>query len=276
MKNIIILLSLSLAIICGLSSCDDNNDFVYKSLDNIYFNFADTASSKISYTFAYTPGLTKDTVFIPVKISGKRVSFSRRFQIEVVDSSTTAKPDIHYQPFAAEYEMPTDSGTVNVPVIIYNIDPLLDDSTVVLNFTLKATSDFQINYPDQITGRISFSNRLEQPLWWIYWMGQLGLYSRVKHQLFLISSGTTILPDMSKSDAYLQVPKALFHLDMYKSFLADPFKWVQKHTDYILSEKTDGNYDFYLKESPEKVTVLKWDRSSDSYHFIDEKGQLIS
>ncbi len=276
MKNIIILLLFSLTIISGMSSCKGNDDFLYESQDNIYFNFADSASSKISFTFAYTPTITQDTIFVPVKISGKKSPYDRTFKIEVIDSLTTAQSNIHYKPFTDKYIMPADSGMINVPIIIYNTDPILNDSTVILSFSLKSTDDFQINFPDKITGSISFSNRLEQPSWWIYWMGELGPYSRVKHQLFLISSGTTTLPDMSKSDAYLLTPEALFHLSVYKSFLADPFTWVSKNTDYVLSKKANGNYDFYLKDSPEKVIPLVWDQSSNTYHFIDEKGQLIS
>lgn len=272
MKNLII--SFIIAVIIG--SCSKEPDFLYDSLDSVYFNFEDTTSSRITYTFAYEPGLAEDTIYLPVKISGKRVPFARSFRIAVVDSATTASPSLHYEAFKESYEIPADSGTLSLPVIIYNKDPQLDISTVTLAFSLIASDDFLVEFPDKISGRISFSNRLEQPGWWIYWMSSLGLYSRVKHQLFLISSGTIEMPDMSKPDAYLQVPKALFHIDQYKAFLNNPFTWVQQHTEYALTEKANGDYDFYLKEAPGKIITLKWNQGSNTYYFIDENGQIIS
>lgn len=272
MKNLIIPFIIAITI----SSCSKEPDFLYDSHDSVYFNFEDTASSRIIYTFAYEPGRVEDTIYLPVKISGKRVSFARNFKIVVVDSATTASPSLHYEAFKESYGIPADSGTLQLPVIIYNKDPELDVSTVTLAFTLITSDDFLVDFPDKITGRISFSNRLEQPGWWIYWMSSLGSYSRIKHQLFLISSGTIDMPDMSKPDAYLQVPKALFHIDQYKAFLNNPFTWVQQHPEYTLTEKSNGNYDFYLKDTPEKVIILQWNQGSNTYYFIDENGQIIS
>lgn len=272
MKNPIIILITAILI----ASCSKDPGMLYEANDSVYLNFEDTADSKIVYTFAYDPGLAEDTIYLPVKISGKRVPFARNFKIAVVDSATTASSPLHFEAFRESYEIPADSGTLSLPVVIYNKDPQLDVSTVTLAFMLVASDDFQVDFPHLISGKISFSNRLEQPGWWIYWMSSLGLYSRVKHQLFLISSGTIEMPDMSKPDAYLQVPKALFHIDQYKAFLNDPFTWVVQHPEYALTEKANGDYDFYLKETPEKTTLLKWNQGTNSYYFIDENGQIIS
>ena len=171
--------------------------------------------------------------------------------------------------------MPADSGTISVPVVIYNKDPELEESTVSLAFTLIPTTDFEVNLIDMVYGKISFSNRLEQPEWWIYWMSSLGLYSRTKHQLFLIATGTNDMPNMSEPDAYLRVPEALYHIAQYTAFISDPFSWVEEHPEYALTEEGNGNYDFYLKATPEKVILLKKDTASGSYHFIDENGQSI-
>ena len=273
MKNLIICILLVSAL--GLASCSDNPEFLYDSPDNIYFNFKDTASSSITFSFAYTPEKVADTIFVPVKISGIISNQDRYFKLAVVDTATTAEQDLHYEAFKDSYVMPADSGTISVPVIIYNKDPELEESTVSLAFTLIPTTDFEVTMIDVIDGKISFSNRLEQPGWWIYWMSSLGLYSRTKHQLFLISAGTNDMPDMSEPDAYLRVPEALYHIARYTAFISDPFSWVEEHPEYALTEKENGDYDFYLKAAPEKVILLKKDMASGSYHFIDEKGQSI-
>lgn len=262
-------------IVMGVSSCGENPDFVYHSQDNIYLDYEDTTARMISYSFAYTPEKVEDTIYIPVKISGKIETYDRSFKLVVLDTATTAEPALHYEPFKDAYTMPADSGTVRVPVVIYNKDPELADKTVSLAFALVATEDFKIDFPHLNYAKISFSNRLEQPNWWMFWMGQLGLYSRVKHQLFLISTGTNDMPVMSEPDAYLRVPEALYHISQYTAFVFDPFSWVEDHPEYTLTETENGDYEFYLKETPEKVILLKKDEGTGSYHFIDENGQSI-
>lgn len=262
-------------IVAGVSSCGENPDFVYHSQDNIYLDYEDTTARIISYSFAYTPEKVEDTIFVPVKISGKIETYDRSFKLLVLDTATTAEPVLHYEPFKDAYTIPADSGAVQVPVVIYNKDPELADKTVSLAFALEATNDFQIDFPHLNYAKISFSNRLEEPTWWMFWMGQLGLYSRVKHQLFLISTGTNDMPVMSEPDAYLRVPEALYHISKYTAFVADPFGWVEDHPEYALTETGSGDYEFYLKETPEKLILLKKDEGTGSYHFIDENGQSI-
>lgn len=274
LKNNLFLISIVAALLSV--SCQENEAYLYQSPDNIYFNFKDTASSRIVYSFAYTPDIAEDTIFVPIRISGERVKYARKFKVVPVAGETTAQPEKHYRALDEYYEIPADSGKITLPVIIYNKDPEMDDSTFVLTLALAPTPDFQVNLSYIPRARISFSNRLESPGWWMYWMADLGLYSRVKHQLFLISSGTTELADMSDPNAYLQIPKTLFHISQYKAFLGDPFGWVKKHGDYSLTEVAGGDYHFYLKSAPEKVTLLKKDAASGIYWFMDEKGQIIS
>lgn len=272
-NNLFIIFGLVVFLLCA---CQENDNYLYDSPDNIYFNFKDTANSRITYSFAYTPDIVQDTVLVPVRISGNRVGWSRQFKLQIVSDETTAQAEKHYKPLDDFYEIASDSGTYEVPVIVYNKDPEMDDSTFMITLTLQPTPDFQVNLTYIPKVRISFSNRLEEPNWWKSWMSSLGTYSRVKHQLFLIASGTTELADMrGDPNAYLQIPKTLFHLDQFKVFLNDPFAWVRKNEEYSLTESGSEEYHFYLKSAPEKVTLLKKDPASGVYRFIDENGQFI-
>ncbi len=273
MKKLILYSILISAI--GASSCAENPDFVYQSEDNIYLAYEDTTARNISFSFAYTPEKVEDTIFVPVKISGKIEAYDREFKLVVLGEESSAEAGLHYEPFSEFYTMPADSGTIQVPVVIYNKDPELAEKTVSLAFALQATTDFQVNFPDLNEARISFSNRLEQPAWWMFWMGQLGMYSRVKHQLFLICTGTNDMPIMSLPDAYLRVPEALYHLAQYAAFINDPFSWVEDHSEYMLEETSAGDYEFYLADTPEKIILLKKNEATGSYRFIDENGQSI-
>jgi hypothetical protein len=267
-----------------LFGCKKDTQLVYDSKDGIYLNYKDKDgnqdTSALTYSFAYNPTLAKDTIWVPVIISGKRVNHDRKFILNIVDSITTAKPALHYEALKPFYIVPADSGKVRVPIVIKNTDPALADTTVRLAFRVAGGEDFGSSLPLLIRTRVlNFSARLEQPGWWIYWQGQLGQYTRIKHQLFLISSGTIDLVDMSKPNAYLQIPRTLYYLDNTRNFVNDPFSWVSRNTSkgYVLTPSSDGSkdYNFYNSSAPEKKFILKYYAAVDRYFFVDEKGNQV-
>jgi hypothetical protein len=97
-----------------LFGCKKETLQVYDSKDNIYLNYKDKDgnqdTSALTYSFAYNPSLSKDTVWVPVIISGQRVNHDRKFALTVVDSTTTANVDLHYELLKPFYIMPADSG----------------------------------------------------------------------------------------------------------------------------------------------------------------------
>lgn len=268
-----------------LFGCKKDAKLVYNSKDNIYLNYKDKDgnpdTSALTFSFAYNPTLSKDTIWVPVIISGLRVNHDRQFVLSVVDSNTTAKVGVHYQALKPFYIMPADSGTIKVPVIIENTDPALANSSVNLALRVSGGTDFGSLLPVELRSKsIYYSARLEKPSWWIYWQGQLGDYSRVKHQLFLISSGTIDLVDLSQPNAYLQIPRTLYYIDNTRTFINDPFTWVSRHPEkgYVLTKRTDGtmDYDFYSSASPDKKFYLKYYAQVSGYFFVDENGKQIT
>jgi hypothetical protein len=281
MKRCICYVLLATGMILG---CKKDSQMMYSSGDNIYLNYKDKDGQQdtaaLTYSFAYHPTLTKDTVWVPVIISGARDNHNREFSLEVVDSTTTALAGTHYEALKASYIMPADSGKVLVPVIIKNTDPQLEEKSVNLTIRVSGGKDFNSALPATVRTRsIYFSARLEKPDWWMYWQGQLGEYNRVKHQLFLISSGTTDLVNMSKPDAFLQIPRTLYYIDNTRIFTSDPFAWVKRYPEkgYVITQRTDGtkDYDFYSASSPEKKFYLKYYVLVDRYFFVDELGGQI-
>jgi hypothetical protein len=267
-----------------LLGCKKDPEMLYGSGDNIYLNYKTQEglqdTTALTYSFAYNPTLSKDTIWVPVIISGTRVNHDRAFSLEVVDSTTTAVSGTHYEPLQPSYVMPADSGEVRVPVVIKNSDPQLAEKTVILTLRVSGGKDFSSFLPENVRTRsIFFSARLEKPEWWIYWQGQLGEYNRVKHQLFLISSGTKDLVNMSKPNAFLEIPRALYYIDNVKIFTTDPFAWVKRYPEkgYVITRRTDGSkdYDFYSSASPEKKFYLKYYELVDRYFFVDENGGQV-
>jgi hypothetical protein len=273
MKHRILIFLLACSV---MLACKKDEKFLYDvEIDNIYLDYQD--EEQLTYSFAYTPGLPKDTIWVPVKISGKRVSRERKFQIQATDTGTTAKPDVHYEALKPFYVMPADSGMVRVPIILLNA-PGLDSQSVKLTFQVVGGEDFDNKLPKKTrTKSLLFSNRLEIPSWWMLWVGELGPYSRVKHQLFLISSGTR---DLLPQSEFMEIPRSLFYISNTRSLLKFPFSWVDTHPElgYVLTERTDGSgdYDLYQKDAPASKFHLKYFSAADTYIFLDENGNQIT
>ena len=264
--------------------CKKDVDFAYDSPDNIYLNYLNSDGTQdtlpVTYSFAYRPGLAKDTLWVPVKIAGKRVSHDRRFSIAVVPTLSNAQPNLHYEPLKSEYIMPADSGTLKVPIVIKNIDPELSDKSVALTINTVATADFGEQLPLTIRRRtLIFSNRLEEPSWWKYWQGNLGgPYSRVVHQLFLITGGKDLV-NPTGPNAYMEIPRTLYYVENLRNLVTDPFTWVTRNPEkgYVLTKRTDGteDYDFYNVNSPTIKFAVKFYPQVNKHFFVNEKGAQI-
>lgn len=267
-----------------LFACKKNDIYQYKSpVDNIYLNYLDEDGNPdttgLTYSFATKPGLASDTIWVPVSIAGQRVPMDRKFVMTIVDTASNAKVNQHYEPLKSSYTIPADSGKTLVPLIIKNIDPALASSSVNLTIRLVEGGDFQGALPISIRSkRITYSNRLEQPSWWIFWQGQLGPYSRTTHRLFLISGGQD-LTNPSAPNGYLGIPRTLYYLENAKNFTRDPFTWVTRNPEkgYMLTKRTDGtqDYDFYHVDSPTIKTHVKFFPQVNGYFFMNENGNQI-
>lgn len=266
-----------------LSACKKSNITTYESTDNIYLNYYDKDgvfdTSAVSYSFSSSPGLAKDTIWVPVVVSGKRENRDRQFILSIVDTATTAVKDKHYEPLKSFYTMPADSGKIKVPLIIKNIDEDLTSKSVTLTFRLTGNADFKQDLPVKLrTKKLIFSNRLEKPSWWMYWQGQLGEYSRVTHQLFLISGGKDLV-NPTLPTAYLEIPRTLYYLENVRLFVKDPFTWISRNPEkgYVLTKRTDGtqDYDFYNTASPEIKFYVKFFPQVNGYFFMNEAGKQI-
>lgn len=269
MTKLILPLILMLVLV---ASCKKAEELRYSSSDNIYFDFDATTKDRdsIVYTFAYDPGKATDTVWLPVRLSGQRVARARTFKVQPIAAGTTALPGVHYEALKESYSMPADSGTFALPIVMYNKDPKLSNQSVALRLALVETTDFGLALTGLTTAKVVFSSKLEKPEWWEMWLGSY--YSQVKHELFLISSGT-IHMTMSGLDA----PKNLYHVGRLNSFLNNPFGWVQENSGkgYVLEQKGTNAYDFYNSSNPAKKFELRLNTQSGRYFFMDENGKEV-
>ena len=262
-----------------LTACSKQQDLVYQQPDNIYFDFTNevknTRVDSFFFSFALFPDKTTDTMFLPVRISGKRASTDRWFKIKVVDSATTAVAGLHYKALDTAYKMPADSGNAMVPVILYGTDTSLLKRSVTIKLKIVASNDLLNTFPTMDTARIIFSNRLEQPAWWMVWIGELGEYSRVKYELFIRTSGTTELP-MDQSD-WQSTPKTLYFIRRFRAFLIDPIQRAADYEEqgYAIAKDDAGNYYFYNKGNVAQKYLLEYNAADGKYYFHDENGNRI-
>lgn len=262
-----------------LSACKKAIELTYQSPDNVYFDFTDPKDERkrpdsISYSFALFPERSSDTILLPVRISGLRKSVNRTFKLSVIDSATTAIAGTHYKALEATYTIPADSGAVKVPIIIYSTDPALTAKSVRMKFRLVASADFAVSTVEFDTAKVIFSNRLEQPAWWNTWASELGAYSRVKHELFIRTAGTTELPVVFSAET---LPKTLYHTRRFRSFLNNPVEWVAANPQdgYTVESIGGGNYNFFSIANPEKKYLLELNPADNKYYFRDENGNRI-
>lgn len=259
-----------LIILLAGAACKKTPDFLFKApLQNVYFD--NNPEDSVVYTFAYKPDLGRDTVFLPVKLAGLRAGDQRQFGVIVVDSNTTARAGTHYEPFREWYTLPADSGIFRLPVIFFNTDPLLQTQSVKLTLKLKPGTGLDTAINTRIKTKLILSAKLEQPDWWNTW--PLGSYSRTKHELFIIATGVTF---MTKDG--LDAPRNLFLVGRLNVMIADPFAWVKNNPDkgYVLTQRTDGNYDFYATTNPARTILVRKDASSGRFYFVDENGLDIN
>ena len=259
-----------------LVSCDKAELATYDHPANLYFDLSDNGNPEVDrrdsivYTFAYDMTKARDTVFIPVRLSGIRESRNRQYQVAVEQDSSTALAGIHYEALQPSYPLAADSGMAFLPLVIYNTADL-EENAVTLILKLQPSADFGIENPSLIRAKVVVSARLEQPQWWSMW---LGAYSRTKHQLFLLVTGQTEL-SMDGLDA----PKNLYFAQMLTMMLNNPFGWVQDNPEkgYVLAPVETGStdrYHFYHELNPGRTILLRRN-AGGMYYFIDENGEEV-
>ncbi|WP_343671088.1 DUF4843 domain-containing protein [Chitinophaga sp.] len=270
MKRIYIILLMAL-----LPACKKAAELHFDHAANIHFDLSGGDKDSIVYTFAYTPTLSQDTIWLPVQLAGIQENQDRTYSAYVETDSSTAQAGVHYEPLKPGYTLRADTGRASIPVIIYNVADLENES-VSLMIKLKATSDLGIGIPTADDGsnllkaKIVFSAMLEKPNWWNMWLGSY--YSRTKHQLFLIVTGVTTL-----TTAGLDAPRNLYLVNLLTTMLNDPFKWVANNPKkgYVL-EASGNDYYFYNTENPARKILLRKNAAAGKYYFIDENGEEVN
>ena len=281
MKKIIFL---SLIIGVLLSSCQKAVEMKYVGVTNIVFGVSTDTLTPIVYSFLEHPNVKDvDTIYVPVRIQGNRASYDRKVNISVVKDSTTAIEGTHYVPLKAEYIMPADSGSIQIPVIIKKGDNKLNLSTIKLALRLIPNEFFGLNTAYQYTS-ITFSNTLKKPVWWTFWQSNLPKFSVTAYSLVTKVTGRTAFATSYANDPLLYI--SIYAMTsvwgpFFSSTLPDVQSlttWVSNHPGWVLTKHTtDNDYDLYQSSDP--TTKFRYglvSSGSTIYGVYDEKGLVVT
>jgi hypothetical protein len=271
-----------------LLGCQKAEEMKYVGETCIVFGTTSDTLKPIVYSFLEHPESNgTDTILVPARIMGNRASFARTFRVTVISAKTTAVAGTHYVPLNPEYTMPADSGLIYLPVIVKNSDPALSLNPVKLALLIEANEYFGSN-PKMQSAIITFSNTINEPSWWQYWMtsqSSFPKFSVTAYSLVTMVTGRNKFETTSSGDIslfYISIYSMLYvWTPFYNASVSGPAalsSWIENHPGWILTKhSSDEYYDFYRTDSPSvKFKYGPVSSGSSVYGFFDENGKIVS
>lgn len=168
-------------------SCTQDESFSFRGASGISFERASyrLAMGSLPYSVA-------DTVIrIPLTAVGSASTSPRSYRLKVIDTVTTAKAGVHFQPFSTERILPAGatSDTLRINILRRNLN---EDSLYVLTVGISEKTELPPIIAELSKMQLVFDNRLDMPTWWpelAYWLGE---YDKKKYQKFIEWNGSPV------------------------------------------------------------------------------------
>ncbi|MGE8342569.1 MAG: DUF4843 domain-containing protein [Flavobacterium sp.] len=236
MKKILIL-SILLFSLFGLTSCDKEEIETYKATNNIYFPLAVFPAynnapliDSTGFSFSFDKATITGRIYsIPVQVQGTVSDVDRQIKVSV-DPSSTAVLGTHFS-LPENIVLHAGREKDSIPVIVHRTLDLKDKAvTLVLN--LEENEFFTVNMKDRITNvltqkkihytrfKLTFTDKLTQPISWQ--PGTFGVFTAKK--LFLMCDLMNLEPEMFNLPTTapgLSIPEVLYYGSFMKRYLAD-------------------------------------------------------
>lgn len=228
MKRIIIYI----AFIGLLSACKkDEISNAFDAAPAVYFIYdilRPVNIDSISYTFVEkNSSVLEDTLWLPVRISGKTTGRDRSINLVADNEGTTAIKDQHYK--LLNNIMPKDSFDTRLAVVLLR-DASLLNSSVVLNLRLQPSEDFPALMKDTVMGdgryygrnkvKIIFTDRLlKADNWDSYLVTFFGAYSNVKFRFITGVLGVSTFSTTGSNP--VNFPKMQFYQNTVRNALQE-------------------------------------------------------
>ena len=142
-------------------SCTQDESFSFRGASGISFERASyrLAMGSLPYSVA-------DTVIrIPLTAVGSASTSPRSYRLKVIDTVTTAKAGVHFQPFSTERILSAGatSDTLRINILRRNLN---EDSLYVLTVGISEKTELPPIIAELSKMQLVFDNRLDMPIWW--------------------------------------------------------------------------------------------------------------
>lgn len=236
MKKILIL-SITLLSLLGLTSCDKEEIEVYKDTNNIYFPLAVFPAynngpliDSTGFSFSFDKASITERVYrIPIRVQGTVSDIDRKIKVSV-DTLSTAVLGTHFS-LPENIVLHAGKEIDSIPVTVHRALDLKDKSvTLVLN--LEGNEFFTVNMKDRVTNvltqkklhytrfKLTFTDKLIQPIGWQ--SGAFGVFTAKK--FFLMCELMNLEPEMfnqPQGSPGLSIPEVQYYGSFMRRYLAD-------------------------------------------------------
>lgn len=171
-----------------IDSYNDGDSYIYFDIPyelDAYGQETNYRQDSISYSFALDDAVVTDTILkIVVKIIGMPVNYDRAYTIETIDEQTTVadedwNPEILKNRVIKAGEL-TDTLRLNI-----KRTEKIKEQWLQVVFRILPNEEFQIGYANLQTVKVSFSDILAQPKWWVNWESVFGEFCREKYRKWI-------------------------------------------------------------------------------------------
>lgn len=189
------ILGIIAALLCY--SCSKSEIETYHSEDGVYFPNSFSAYSFLEHYENKLLG--RDTLYIPVEVTGNATDYDREVTAEIVRDSLYTSNDTMFMLLKGIVKANEYKG--ELPIVIF-YDPAMDDSTFVARIRLSGNSHFPDQALNYKTYSVNFTNMVNMPENWSKVRSRFGTkYSNSWYSFILSVMEMSYIPYWSYSGA---------------------------------------------------------------------------
>lgn len=179
--------------VCAFSICsceksieafDNSTNFIYFNVPFFVNEYGQTTNKRVDslfYSFAMDDLSVREYTFkIPVNIVGLAVGNDRSYKVEIVENKTSASDD-DWDKTSIENSIIPKGLLVDTLYVKVNRSSILKTEFRSITLRLHETDDFKLNIPTLLETKLSFTDVLSPPSWWVAWVDVFGEFSKEKY-----------------------------------------------------------------------------------------------
>lgn len=182
-------------ILLWLIGCTKDDIMFFEGKDAMSIYIGQYEADSTVYSFAYSlPDVTKDTVFVKIRVQGAASAVDRTVEMTVADGTTAVVGQDYILP---EFTLPAGSVEALYPVVLLRHTSQKGETKTLL-VAIKSNADFEVGALGQEIGnsysiayyKIRFNDFLSMPAYWSAIQSYVGAFSVVKLQFMFSVYGS--------------------------------------------------------------------------------------